>query len=99
MDGQAQTAFPAEIAVGIIVSIPFTATILLGGLSSIQGDIYEAAAIDGARPWHCFWHLTLPLLGPFINIAVVLNVIHVFNSFPIIWVMTEAGRTTPPIFW
>jgi multiple sugar transport system permease protein len=88
---QAQTAFPAEIAVGIIVSIPFTTTILLGGLSSIPGDIYEAAAIDGARPWHCFRHLTLPLLGPFINIAVVLNVIHVFNSFPIIWVMTQGG--------
>jgi multiple sugar transport system permease protein len=88
---QADTAFPVEIAVGIIVSIPFTATILLGGLSSIPGDIYEAAVIDGARPWHSFWYLTLPLLGPFINIAVVLNVIHVFNSFPIIWVMTQGG--------
>ncbi len=88
---RAETAFPMEIAVGIIVSIPFTVTILLGGLSSIPGDIYEAAAIDGARPWHSFRHLTLPLLGPFINIAVVLNVIHVFNSFPIIWVMTQGG--------
>jgi multiple sugar transport system permease protein len=88
---RARTAFPIEIGVGILVSIPFTATILLGGLSSIPGDIYEAAAIDGARPWHCFRHLTLPLLGPFINIAVVLNVIHVFNSFPIIWVMTQGG--------
>ena len=88
---QAQTAFPMEILVGIIVSVPFTATILLGGLSSIPGDIYEAAAIDGARPWHDFWYLTLPMLRPFINIAVVLNVIHVFNSFPIIWVMTQGG--------
>lgn len=88
---QSSTAFPMEILVGIIVSIPFTTTILLGGLSSIPGDIYEAAAIDGARPWHCFWHLTLPMLRPFVNIAVVLNVIHVFNSFPIIWVMTQGG--------
>ena len=88
---RAETAFPAEILVGIIVSIPFTTTILLGGLSSIPGEIYEAAAIDGARSWHSFWHLTLPMLGPFINIAVVLNVIHVFNSFPIIWVMTQGG--------
>jgi multiple sugar transport system permease protein len=88
---QAETAFPVEIIVGIVVSIPFTTTILLGGLSSIPGDIYEAAAIDGARPWHSFWHLTLPMLRPFINIAIVLNVIHVFNSFPIIWVMTQGG--------
>ncbi len=88
---EARTAFPVEIAVGIIVSIPFTATILLGGLTAIPGEIYEAAAIDGARPRHAFLHLTLPMLGPFINIAIVLNVIHVFNSFPIIWVMTEGG--------
>ena len=88
---RAETAFPVEVAVGIIVSIPFTATILRGGLSSIPGDIYEAAVMDGARPWHSFRHLTLPLLRPFINIAVVLNVIHVVNSFPIIWVMTQGG--------
>jgi multiple sugar transport system permease protein len=88
---RAETAFPVEILVGILVSIPFTTTILLGGLSSIPGDIYEAAAIDGARSWHSFWYLTLPMLGPFINIAVVLNVIHVFGSFPIIWVMTQGG--------
>lgn len=86
-----ETAFPVEIGVGIVVSIPFTATILLGGLSSIPDDIYEAAAIDGARPFGAFWRLTLPLMAPFINIAVVLNMIHVFNSFPIIWVMTQGG--------
>ena len=86
-----ETAFPVEIAVGILVSIPFTATILLGGLSSIPDDIYEAAAIDGAPPGRAFLHITLPLLAPFINIVVVLNVIHVFNSFPIIWVMTGGG--------
>jgi len=85
------TAFPVEILVGIVVSIPFTSTILLGGLSSIPDDVYEAAAIDGARPLQSFRHITLPLLAPFINIAIVLNVISVFNSFPIIWVMTQGG--------
>ena len=88
---QAETAFPVEMAVGVLVSIPFTTTILLGGLAAIPDDIYEAASIDGARPWHNVWHLTLPLLAPFINIAVVINVIHVFNSFPIIWLMTQGG--------
>jgi len=85
------TAFPVEILVGIVVSIPFTSTILLGGLSSIPDDVYEAAAIDGARPLQSFRYITLPLLAPFINIAIVLNVISVFNSFPIIWVMTQGG--------
>ncbi len=86
-----ETAFPVEVGIGIIVSIPFTVTILLGGLSSIGGEIYEAARIDGATGWQSFWAMTLPLLAPFLNIAIVLNVIHVFNSFPIIWVMTQGG--------
>ncbi|NJO37837.1 MAG: sugar ABC transporter permease [Rhizobiales bacterium] len=85
----ARLAFPVEILIGILVSIPFTTTVFLGGLASLPGDIYEAARIDGASVWQRFTHLTLPLLKSFFNIALVLNVIHVFNSFPIIWVMTK----------
>ena len=85
----AQVAFPIAIGIGILVSIPFTVTVFLGGLSSLPGDIYEAARIDGATAWQRFRHLTLPLMKPFINIAIVLNIIYVFNSFPIIWVLTQ----------
>ncbi|PRC92566.1 carbohydrate ABC transporter permease [Solimicrobium silvestre] len=84
-------AFPVEILVGILVSVPFTVTIFLGGLSSVPQDIYEAARIEGASSWQQFRKITMPLLRPFINIALVLNVIYVFNSFPIIWVMTQGG--------
>lgn len=87
----AGTAFVVEILVGILVSIPFTTTILLGGLSAMPQDTYEAAMVDGASRWHQFRYITLPLMKPFINIAIVLNVIYVFNSLPIIWVMTEGG--------
>jgi multiple sugar transport system permease protein len=87
----ADTAFPMEIAIGILVSIPFTTTVFLGGLSSVPEDIYEAARIDGATGWQRFRYMTLPLLRPFINIALVLNIIYVFNSFPIIWVLTQGG--------
>jgi len=71
--------------------VPFTVTIFLGGLTSIPLDIYEAARIEGASAWQQFRRITIPLLRPFINIALVLNVIYVFNSFPIIWVMTQGG--------
>jgi multiple sugar transport system permease protein len=87
----APLAFTIEILVGILVSIPFTTTILLGGLSSMPQDTYEAAMVDGASGWDQFRYITLPLMKPFINIAIVLNVIYVFNSLPIIWVMTEGG--------
>lgn len=86
---QAQTAFPMEIAIGILVSIPFTVTIFLGGLSSISDELYDAAAIEGAGRLAQFRYITLPLMKPFINIALVLNTIYVFNSFPIIWTMTQ----------
>lgn len=88
---QAGTAFPVQITIGILVSIPFTATIFLGGLSSIPDDLYEAAKLEGASGWQIFTQITLPLLRPFINIAVVMNTINVFNSFPIIWATTQGG--------
>lgn len=98
----AGTAFPIEIAVGILVSIPFTVTVFLGGLSSLPSDIFEAARIDGASGWQRFRYLTLPLLKPFVNIVLVLNFIYVFNSFPLIWVMTQgdpANSTDILVTW
>jgi multiple sugar transport system permease protein len=47
--------------------------------------------LEGASVSRQFFYLTLPLIRPFVNIAIVLNVIYVFSSFPIIWVLTEGG--------
>ncbi|WP_127143926.1 carbohydrate ABC transporter permease [Pelagibacterium montanilacus] len=88
---QAATAFPVQIMIGILVTLPFAITIFLGGLSSIPDDLYEAAKLEGANGWQIFREITLPLLKPFINIAVVMNTIYVFNSFPIIWATTQGG--------
>ena len=88
---EARTAFPAVILVGVWVSVPFTAVTLLAGLQSIGMDIHEAAEMDGADGWSHFTKITLPLLRPMLNVAVVLNTIYVFNSFPIIWVLTQGG--------
>ena len=88
---QSATAFPMQIMIGILVSIPFCVTIFLGGLSSIPDDLNEAARLEGAGPWQVFREITLPLMRPFLNIAVVMNTIYVFNSFPIIWATTQGG--------
>ncbi|WP_427024210.1 carbohydrate ABC transporter permease [Aureimonas ureilytica] len=87
----ASTAFPMQIFIAVIVTVPFTVTILLGGLSAIPDDLYEAAALEGAGRWTMFRTITLPLLKPFLNIAMILNTIYVFNSFPIIWATTQGG--------
>jgi len=88
---RASTAFPVQVMIGILVTIPFTVTIFLGGLSSISDDLYAAAKLEGASRWQTFREITLPLMRPFLNIAIVLNMINVFNSFPIIWATTQGG--------
>jgi len=88
---RAGTAMPMVIWVGVWASIPFTVVTLLAGLQGIGADVVEAAALDGAVGWRRFRHITLPLLRPVLNVAVVLNTVYVFNSFPIIWVLTQGG--------
>lgn len=89
--GSPTSAFACMIGVAIFVSIPFTTYALLAGLQSIPDDIYEAARIDGAGVWRRYLEITLPLLRPAFIVALLINVINDFNSFPIIWEMTRGG--------
>ncbi|MFI6518650.1 carbohydrate ABC transporter permease [Spirillospora sp. NPDC050679] len=77
--------------VAVFVSLPFTSFVILAGLQAIPGDVYEAARVDGAGTLRTYLSITLPLLRPAVMIAAIINVINVFNSFPIIWIMTGGG--------
>ena len=88
--------FAWEIACGIFVTIPFVCFTALSGLQSIDSSLYEAAIVDGASYWQKLFHITLPLVKPSLTVATVLNIIYVFNSFPIVWTITKgdpASRT------
>ena len=87
--GNDATVMGAMIVVGIFVSVPFTTYVVLAGLSAIPGDVYEAARVDGASAWRTYRSVTLPLLRPALLVAIVLNVIYVFNSFPIVWTLND----------
>jgi ABC-type sugar transport system permease subunit len=89
--GDPATSFYAMVLVGVIVSIPFTTYVVLAGLQGIPRELYEAARVDGAGSWRTYRTIVLPLLRPALLVGVVLNVIYVFNSFPIIWIMTQGG--------
>lgn len=89
--GSAQTSFPWLIVVAVFVSIPFTTFVLLAGLQTIPQDIYEAARVDGAGWGKTYFQITLPNLLTALFVGTVINLINVFNSFPIIWVMTAGG--------
>ena len=88
--------FAWEIACGIFVTIPFVCFTVLSGLQSIDSSYYEAAIVDGANYWQKLFNITLPLVKSSLTVATVLNIIYVFNSFPIVWTMTKgdpASRT------
>ena len=89
--GNPGTSFYFLMWVAIFVSIPFTTFVLLAGLQSIPNDIVEAASVDGASSWQIYRRIKFPLLRNSLLIATIINLINVFNSFPIIWVMTGGG--------
>ena len=92
----ASLSFPLMIWIGIWASIPPTTLIILAGLQSLDRNLQEAGALDGARGIRAWFDITLPMLRPVLAVSILLNVVFVFNSFPIIWGLTEggpAGRT------
>lgn len=79
------------VAVAVFVSVPFTTYALLAGLTSIPAEVYEAARMDGAGKWRTYVAITFPLLRPALLVAMLINLMNVFNSFPIIFTMTGGG--------
>jgi len=86
-----QIEFLWECGVGIFVTVPFVAFCVLAGLQSIDHSLYEAATVDGAGFWNKLIHITLPMVKPALTVSTVLNIIYVFNSFPIIYTMTKGA--------
>jgi multiple sugar transport system permease protein len=89
--GRPTSAFIWMMVVAVFVSLPFSTYALLAGLQTIPQEVYEAARVDGASRWRTYGSITLPLLRPAFLVAALINVINVFNSFPIIWEMTRGG--------
>lgn len=84
-----QAFFAWECFVGILVTVPFVTFCVLSGLQSIDTSLYEAADVDGASFWDRLFRVTLPLLMPSLTVSTVLNIIYVFNSFPIVWTISK----------
>jgi multiple sugar transport system permease protein len=72
-------------------SVPFIMLIVLAGLAGLPRGPEEAAAIDGARPWQIFVHVTLPGLGPVILVTLMIRVIDAIKMFDIVFILTTRG--------
>lgn len=88
------TVIPTLVMVETWQWTPLVMLIVLGGLASLPVDPYEAAILDGASPWQMFRHISLPLVWPFIVVALVIRTIDALKAFDTIFVITGGGPGT-----
>lgn len=86
-----QTALVAVIAANVWRGFPFIMVLLIAGMASIPGELYEAAGVDGASWARSFRSITLPLLKPMLLTSTLMALIWTFNNFSLIYVMTGGG--------
>lgn len=89
--GNVATAMPAVIIANIWKSTPFLMIFILAALQGVSYDMYESASIDGAGKIKRFLYITLPNIKEPMAVAVILNVISIFNNFNAIWLLTKGG--------
>jgi multiple sugar transport system permease protein len=85
------SAFWATIVTDVWIGVPMVTIYFLAAIQSIPKDLYEAAWTDGASRWTRFRRITLPLMSPAIITMSMLSLIATFNSFDIIWILTQGG--------
>jgi multiple sugar transport system permease protein len=88
------TVIPTLVMVETWQWTPLVMLIVLGGISSLPIDPYEAAVIDGANGWQMFRYITLPLVWPFIVVAAAMRIIDALKAFDTIFVITNGGPGT-----
>lgn len=88
---QSTFAFISVCMVQIWWGVSFVMLVLLGGLSALPPEPFEAAQVDGAGRWRSFTLITLPSLSPVISIVVMLRAIDAFREFDIIYTLTQGG--------
>ena len=96
------TALPAVVVVGVWAGMPQTTVALLAGLQNTPRELHEAAAMDGAGAWRRFRTVTWPALRPVALAITSLNLIWNFNSFALVYVLTNGGpggRTRLPMLF
>lgn len=85
------SAFYSAIVADVWVGTPMVTLFFLAAMQGVPTDLYEAAYVDGASRWYRFRRITIPQIMPVIVSMALLSAIWTFNSFEIIWILTEGG--------
>ena len=89
-----QYLMPIMIFVGLWSSMGVGFLAMLSGILNVNPELYEAAAIDGAKGWTLFRKITWPLLSPSTFFVAMMLVINSFKVFDLVWLMTQGGPGT-----
>lgn len=84
-------AFSSMIIADVWKTSPYMSLLLLSGLKTVQGDIYEAASIDGAGKIQQFFFITLPVIKPVVLVSVMFRTIQSFRIYDLVKVLTDGG--------
>lgn len=91
------SSFAVIIMAEVWKTTPFMALLLLAGLVTIDGGLYEAAKVDGATAWQRFTRITLPLMKPAILVALLFRTLDAFRVFDSIFIMTRGALDTESV--
>jgi len=91
------SSFAVIIMAEVWKTTPFMALLLLAGLVTIDGQLYEAAKVDGASAWQRFTRITLPLMKPAILVALLFRTLDAFRVFDTIYIMTAGAQDTESV--
>lgn len=89
--GEPGLAMASVVIVHAWRMIPFATVIILAGLTSIPRDIPEAAAVDGAGFWRTHFEITLPMMTPIMNVAILFGVVFTFTDMTVVYILTRGG--------
>ena len=89
--GSPKWALPTVIMINAWRWFPFLALLILAGLQSIPGEVYEAAKVDGANATQRFFNITMPQLQPVLYVVGLIGTLWAFQIFDVIWLLTQGG--------
>ena len=89
--GEGAWAMTSIIIANIWRGTPFFAISILAGLQTVDRELLDAAAVDGASPWQRFWRITIPLIRPVVLIVLLFSTVQTISDFQLVYVLTRGG--------
>jgi multiple sugar transport system permease protein len=89
--GEPNLAMWAVIILNVWRGFPFSAVILLAGLTAVPVEVIEAAKIDGAGPLRRFFYVVAPIVRPILFVGLLYSIVFSFTDFSAVWLLTQGG--------